>query len=51
MTLPPAAPEFDHFRQAAFLIEHGATLRDELAGLEDALDRFEALFRGLNALL
>jgi hypothetical protein len=49
-TLPPDAPEFDHFSPASFLIENPSVL-ETLPGVEDALDRFEKLFTDLNALL
>jgi hypothetical protein len=48
--LPPAAPEFDHFAPASFLIENPGAL-EALPGAADALDRFEKLFADLNALL
>ncbi|MBL9081579.1 MAG: AAA family ATPase [Planctomycetales bacterium] len=40
---------FDHFRPAEFLTKQG--LDFQVPGLEKALDRFEVLFRDLNALL
>jgi hypothetical protein len=48
--LPPATPEFDHFFPSSFLIENPAILQT-LPGTSEALDRFEKLFRDLNALL
>jgi energy-coupling factor transporter ATP-binding protein EcfA2 len=44
-------PEFDHFAPAEYLTEHAAELRGSLPGLAEALDRFEQLFKDLNALL
>ncbi len=49
--MPPGSPEFDHFSPAAWLIRN----QDALAGNEPStaamLDRFERLFKDLNALL
>lgn len=50
-TLPPGVPEFDHLTPALYLLEHGAELRGMVSGGDGALDRFEALFKDLNALL
>jgi hypothetical protein len=47
-TLPPEVPEFDHFSPARYLVEHPSTLDD---CLDESLDRFEKLFKELNALL
>lgn len=44
-----AVDGFDHFRPAEFLTQQG--LNVQLPGLEAALDRFEKLFRDVNALL
>jgi hypothetical protein len=49
--LSPTGAKFDHYTSASYVVEHRATLRDELTGLDDALDRFEELFKALNALL
>jgi hypothetical protein len=49
--LPPGTPEFDHYRPAEYLTVRGASLKSGLPDLDGALDRFEALFRDLNALL
>lgn len=49
--LPPEMPNFDHYTPSVYLTEHSAEIRDSLPGLDVALDRFEALFRDLNALL
>lgn len=48
--LPPGTPEFDHFFPAAYLMENPATFSDG-AELNEALSRFEALFKDLNSLL
>jgi hypothetical protein len=50
-TLPTTVDNFDHYAPALHLLEHTSTLRTQLAGLDDALDRFEKLFQDLNALL
>jgi len=50
-TLPPSAPNFDHFRPAAYLLENRSGILCSLPGLEAALNRFEKLFTDLNALL
>lgn len=50
-TLPPDFPEFDHYTPAAYLVENGKDLRNELPGLNCALDRFEQLFKDLNKVL
>jgi hypothetical protein len=50
-TLPPDIPEFDHYKPASFLMENTAELRTALPDLDQALDRFEKLFKDLNALL
>jgi len=50
-TMPPTHPEFDHYTPATFLVENTAELKDTLPDLDKALDRFEELFKDLNALL
>lgn len=50
-TLPPDVPEFDHYTPAAYLVENSERLRNELPGMNGALDRFEQLFKDLNKLL
>jgi len=50
-TLPPEAPAFDHYTPASFLTENAATVRPKMPDLDAALDRFEKLFKDLNALL
>ena len=49
-TLPPSTPEFDHFFPSSYLIENPSALKD-LPDAEAAFDRFEKLFKDLNALL
>jgi hypothetical protein len=49
--LPTKVPEFDHYAPASFLVENAGTLRATLPDLDQALDRFEPLFKYLNALL
>lgn len=48
--LPLDAPEFDHFSPSSFLIENPAVLK-RLPGYNDALNRFERLFKDLNSIL
>jgi hypothetical protein len=48
-TKATSASEFDHYKPAEFLTQQG--LDYELKGIEIALDRFEALFKDLNAFL
>ena len=49
-SMPPWAPRFDSFAPAAYLFENTATLRATLPDLDQALDRFEKLFRDLHSL-
>jgi hypothetical protein len=49
--LPPWSPRYDPYGPAAFLVEHAATLRPMLPPTDDALARFENLFKDLNSLL
>lgn len=49
--LSPNAPAFDHYAPAAFLMEAGGKLRDDLPGLKEALNRFEKMFQTINSLL
>ena len=48
-TLPADVPAFDHYLPAEWLMQKGITF--EPSGLDEALDRFEGLFKDLNALL
>jgi len=51
-TLPSSKiPEFEHYPPASFLMENTAELRDSLPDINQALDRFEKLFRDLNRLV
>lgn len=50
-TLPASVSEFDHFAPASYLVEHTSALKTSLPNLDEALDRFEALFKDLNSLL
>jgi predicted ATP-dependent endonuclease of OLD family len=50
-TLLPPVPEFDHFTPCAYLLTNADSLRSILPGYDEALDRFEALFKNLNSLL
>jgi hypothetical protein len=49
--LPPETAEFDHYGPSAWLIENPKELRGKSTTVTEALDRFEELFRRLNALL
>jgi len=49
--LPADAPEFSHFAPASWLLQHPETLKGEEEGLTATLDRFEKMFKALNALL
>jgi hypothetical protein len=50
-TVPPGIAEYDHFTPSSFLVENAATVRPKFPDLAGALDRFEQLFKDLNALL
>jgi hypothetical protein len=49
--LPPTFPTFDPYTPASFLVENSASLRNALPDVEQALGRFERLFKDLNKLL
>lgn len=49
--LPPGIPEFDHYLPAQQLNRLTSDQIEELPGLKDALDRFEAVFGRLNGLI
>lgn len=49
--LRPTLPEFNHYDPTLYLMEYGPTLKSELPKLDEALDRFEALFQDINLLL
>lgn len=44
-------PAFDHYMPASYLIENSGDLKSKLPSFDDALDRFENLFKQLNPLL
>ncbi len=48
--LPASVPEFSHYDPAVFLVENGNQFAD-VSGLNEALDRFERVFKDFNALL
>ena len=50
-TLPPTFPRFDPYTPAFFLVENSVSLRNALPDVEQALARFERLFKDLNKLL
>jgi hypothetical protein len=50
-TLPPNAPQFDHYTPAVCLVENGDEMAKLMSDFDGALDRFEQLFKELNALL
>ena len=49
--LPPGTPEFNHYLPAQQLNRLTPSQIDELPGLDDALDRFEAVFMRLKGLI
>lgn len=49
-TVATETPEFSHLSPAVYLLEHGDDF-SETEGLEEALGRFENLFKSVNALL
>lgn len=51
MRLQAGKPDFDHFEPARYFAEHFDVLSAELPDMPGILDRFEALFKELNALL
>jgi predicted ATP-dependent endonuclease of OLD family len=51
LTVSGTVEAFDHFAPAAYLLEHWPDLKSVLPGVEDALNRFEELFKQLNSLL
>lgn len=50
-SLPPDAPEFDHFAPSDWLIRHPQFLDDNDEATSVTLDRAEKLFKALNAML
>lgn len=51
MRIQAAAPEFDHYAPAEFLLENRTNFLPQMTGVAASLDRFERLFSALNALL
>ena len=51
LAVSASVPAFDHYTPAAFLVEHWGELKGSLPGVDAALDRFEAFFKQVNALL
>ena len=49
--LPPAYPEFDHYKPIDYLLGLSDKDADTLPGLEGSLQRFERIFADLNSLL
>ena len=49
--LPPTYPRFDPYTPASYLVENSVALRNALPDLDQALERFERLFKDLNKLL
>ncbi|MBI1894349.1 MAG: AAA family ATPase [Candidatus Rokubacteria bacterium] len=49
-TLPPTFPTFDPYTPASYLAENSGALRNALPDLDEALGRFERLFKDLNKL-
>jgi hypothetical protein len=49
--MPTQVPDFDRFRPADYLSENSEVARTEMPGLDDALTRFEQLFKDCNAVL
>ncbi len=50
-TLPAKYPEFDHYTPALYLMNKTEEMRSAFPELDQALERFEELFQGLNKLL
>ena len=48
--LPPGFPEFSHYKPAAYLMGLSEEDVNDIPGLDQALERFEAAFRKLNSL-
>lgn len=49
--LLPQVPEYDHYRPAEYFMLHRTEVLSQLPGIEQALDRFEELFKDLNSFL
>lgn len=50
-TLPASIPEFDHYKPADYLFANSAEAINAMPKFNEALDRFEKLFKDINALL
>ena len=50
-TMPMEVPEFDHFTPSAWLIRNGDILKDGSERVTKTLERFEQVFKKVNALL
>lgn len=49
--MSPSVKEFDHYEPANYLLGVGSEAEGSLPGLDEALDRFEQMFKKLNSLL
>jgi len=49
--LPPGYPEFNHYRPIDYLLGLSEDDINQIPGLEEALNRFEAMFRKFNSLI
>ena len=49
--LPPEVPEYDHYHPAIHALQESDSVEELLPELDEALDRFERLFRDVNAVL
>lgn len=50
-TMPVGIPEFDHFSPSEYLIRNRDAVLKGMPDLNQALDRFENIFKQLNAML
>ena len=49
--LPPGYPEFNHYRPIDYLLGLLEDDIQQIPGLDEALDRFENMFRKINSLI
>jgi hypothetical protein len=49
--MPPGIPEFDHFSPADYFIKNREAIVAQMSDLDAALERFENIFKQLNAML
>jgi len=49
--LPPEVPEYNHYHPAVHALQESDSVEELLPELDEALDRFERLFRDVNAVL